>query len=70
MVGPLELPPPLPPQPESPRLAAVMSALASHRDGLSLRLLVKRDPQAIRLAQRTKPGVLRHGDEFSFVEEA
>ena len=48
---PLELPPPLPPQPERPRLATVMSAMeSSHSDGLSFRLLVKRDPQAIRLA--------------------
>ena len=69
---PPELPPllpPLPPQPESPRLAVAMSATARNRDGLSFRLFVKRDPQAIRLAQRTRPEVLRRGDEFSFFED-
>ena len=67
---PPELPPPLPPQPEIPRLVSVMSTMASHSDGLSFRLLVKRDPQEIRLAQTTRPEVLRHGDEFSFLVEA
>jgi hypothetical protein len=68
---PEELPPPLPPlppQPENPRLATVR-AMASHNDGLSFRFLVKKEPQAIRLAQTTRPEVSRHGDEFSFFED-
>ena len=66
---PPELPPPLPPHPETPRLAAVMSTRASHSDGPSFLFLVKRDPQAIRLAQTTRPEV-PHGEEFSFFEDA